>query len=1229
MKILSLRLKNLNSLKGEWKIDFTHPDFTANGLFAITGPTGAGKTTLLDAICLALYHQTPRLGAISVSSNEIMTRGSAECLAEVEFEVKGIAYRAFWSMRRGRNKPDGNLQQADVELAEVQSGKLIASQVRQKIEAVEALTGLDFGRFTKSMMLSQGDFAAFLNATEAERAELLEELTGTEIYGQISRAVHEQHSEAKNELRALKAHAEGVELLDEEEKQALTKKQQDIALQLVELTKDLDTKSRHLRWWQDRDHATAQCRKAQQDVDEALSDIARHQSEREQLARSEPAEQLRTRWQQYNQAKSEQASNKEELTQREQSLAQALTQREQKAESLEQCQRALSDVQQSAAEEEQLITEHIIPLDEKASSLVQQLDEKRASLVQMQSKRDQLHSEAGELEKSAQALSQKHASASEYLDKNAHLAHFSKSMSAWQLQVQQLDSMSQEVANLEQRSKDALRAIETAQSELNGSAEQAQKLDSVRQQALRNSQQATEKLTRHESEHEEKTVLRQRVAALNGRWPHFHEARHAQEQIDAFSSQHKEQQNALTEAETALSALTQQRASLSARYRQLRQQLDDLTQLLSQEELLAGYRQALKHNEPCPLCGSVVHDEVPALDVSQTTIRRDETKAALQKTEDEGQHVRQQIDSLEHKAGQYREQLVSLLSQIDSNRERLRQASERLQLRPSSSDKSDLQAIEQQLNNDIEHCNVLLAEREKLEKAVSETSRAAESARAQWQHAQDQRTRDENTVHNARQQQQQLTDAITQLQEQLSSNEHTLQQQISEAGYEIGTEKLGKWLDEQARHLQEFETITKQVSQLSADLTTVTSELRAVRQRGEEVGEQCTALARQITELESIHTTTMTRRHELFGDKAVRHQREYRAHQRQQAEEARQSALADWRRADNLVTELTTTVSLLSSRAQQLDAGVQQSGELWQNGLNASPFDDEQQFLSALLEKETQQRLAHMKAQQDDRLNRARTVMETATQTLADINGQPEASEWQQREKAQVEKDIAGVKATRDQLSEEKGRVSHALSSDDDKRDRQHALLQKISAQQNRYDDLSYLHGLIGSASGDKFRRFAQGLTLDNLVYLANQQLSRLHGRYQLTRLTGDGLGLSVLDTWQGDEQRDTRTLSGGESFLVSLSLALALSDLVSHKTSIDSLFLDEGFGTLDAQTLDIALDALDNLNASGKMIGVISHIEAMKERIPTQIKVMRQSGIGTSELAARYRADHQTRLSQ
>jgi exonuclease SbcC len=204
--------------------------------------------------------------------------------------------------------------------------------------------------------------------------------------------------------------------------------------------------------------------------------------------------------------------------------------------------------------------------------------------------------------------------------------------------------------------------------------------------------------------------------------------------------------------------------------------------------------------------------------------------------------------------------------------------------------------------------------------------------------------------------------------------------------------------------------------------------------------------------------------------------------------------------------------------------------------------------------------------------------------------------------------------ALRDNASQQ-GQIQQQLHSDASLRVRQQSLMTQIEQDGVTLAQWSLLNDLIGSASGDKFRRFAQGLTLDHLVALANRQLDRLHGRYLLQRRAQDLLELDVVDTWQADAARDTRTLSGGESFLVSLALALALSDLVSHKTRIESLFLDEGFGTLDAQTLDTALDALDALNASGKTIGVISHVEAMKERIPVQIKVRKMNGLGYSQL--------------
>jgi exonuclease SbcC len=144
----------------------------------------------------------------------------------------------------------------------------------------------------------------------------------------------------------------------------------------------------------------------------------------------------------------------------------------------------------------------------------------------------------------------------------------------------------------------------------------------------------------------------------------------------------------------------------------------------------------------------------------------------------------------------------------------------------------------------------------------------------------------------------------------------------------------------------------------------------------------------------------------------------------------------------------------------------------------------------------------------------------------------------------------------------------------------------------------------IGSASGDKFRRFAQGVTLEHLIGLANDQLRTLSPRYRLARSPASDLALHVLDRDMGDELRATRSLSGGERFLVSLALALALSGLEGRQAFVDTLFIDEGFGSLDAETLDLAVDALETLQGRGRKVGVITHVAAMIERIAVQVRV-------------------------
>jgi exonuclease SbcC len=154
----------------------------------------------------------------------------------------------------------------------------------------------------------------------------------------------------------------------------------------------------------------------------------------------------------------------------------------------------------------------------------------------------------------------------------------------------------------------------------------------------------------------------------------------------------------------------------------------------------------------------------------------------------------------------------------------------------------------------------------------------------------------------------------------------------------------------------------------------------------------------------------------------------------------------------------------------------------------------------------------------------------------------------------------------------------------------------------------------VGSASGDRFRRFVQGVTLDHLVRLANDRLDALSPRYRLARGASSDLTLHVVDRDMGDEVRATRSLSGGERFLVSLALALALSAPEGRASFVDTLFIDEGFGSLDAETLDMAIDALETLQGRGQKVGVVTHVAAMIDRIAVQVRVEKR-GAGRSEI--------------
>jgi len=1137
MKILSLRLKNLNSLKGEWKIDFRAEPFKDNGLFAITGPTGAGKTTLLDAICLALYHRTPRMDRISKETNELMTRHTAECLAEVEFEVRGEGYRAFWSQRRARDRADGALQPATAELAHL-DGRIISDKLSEKPKEVARLTGLDFERFTKSMLLAQGGFAAFLEANANQRAELLEELTGTDIYGQISQRVYAHAKQAGEALGLLKARAAGVELLSDEQRRDLEEQVATLAAEEAPLRAQQAELQAQCQWREAVAGAEQRCQGAalvRRQAEQALAEAA---PQLQRLAASEPAIRLRPAHQAWQQARLQ----------------------------LEQGERQFGQTRQ----EEHQARAAVGRLLWRASQL---------SLQIVQTSREH-----------AQRLGEQHRQLAQQLIAQERHGELGERLGLWRGQFDSRRHFREEIAGISARQRNEQQALEALGIEHRQQQERLQ-AQQTRLTAARIAEQQTRDALAALLQGQDESALRER-------WQQLHAQRSLLQQLEQTAGQRSQGEARLAALARELEDTERRHGEQSARREALRLRYRDLNalvaakkQLLAQEQRildLEAHRSQLQPGEPCPLCGSLEHPAVEAyraLDVSASEQALLACQAELDDVLRQGEATRDALAVLEAELKTLRQRRAQDEVDLAQHRERWRQLCRELGV--ELADAADLELRQGELAAQLEAQQQRLQQLERDKRALE---RAGE-IRLQEERGCEQGERQLQVLDARRQGHEKglsaLAEQLAELQAKLSRCEEGLAADLAGLGYDLA-EADGDWLARRQADWQDWQQKQNRLQQLERERLAQRAAVEVAEKEAELWQQRWRALDEAEPASPAASADPQADLHEAEAGLNVARQR-----------------------ADELGGRLRSLEEQLEQYRRQCAACV----ETWQQQLAQSPFADEEAFLGALLDESERDRLQELR----QRLERAQTetlaLLAAAEHQLAQLLAEPKTGAGRE----ELEQQLLALAGQLRTLAERQGEIRAQLRADEQRRQNQQALFAEIERQQGDYDLWQHLNGLIGSADGAKYRRFAQGLTLDHLVHLANRQLVRLHGRYQLARRAGGELELEVVDTWQADAARDTRTLSGGECFLVSLALALALSDLVSHKTSIDSLFLDEGFGTLDGETLEVALDALDSLNASGKMIGVISHVEALKERIPVQIKVSKGFGMGYSALERRF----------
>ncbi|QTA80457.1 AAA ATPase-like domain-containing protein [Desulfonema limicola] len=1190
MRILKVRFKNINSLKGEWEINFDQSPLSDTGIFAITGPNGAGKTSILDALSLGLYGQTARN---KNSDKYIITKNDSESCSEVTFSVNHSVFKSKWSLKNSK----GKLLDPEMTLAVINGDeKVLENKVNAVRLKIADITGLDFKRFCRTVMLAQGESAAFLNALDNERAEILEKIIGTQIFSQYSQDIIKKADKENEKLLALKqsiqnfsfekpdnieAHKENINRLESEYNKAEAK---------LFMLKDQDEKLKYKK----------QIQKQYEDIQLEFAYIQDKKSQKnEKFKRLKKAQQSLPLESGINQ-----------LDIYEKNAAQILEKKEKLNSVIPLQKKVLKDLEQEKIKNEQELETIQARQDEQIESLEKAIGFDR----DIESARKEFRDRVDQLEslekKQDDNLNLQSEIKQKIIDKQIAWTHLDKQIKANvshenldkdifviknQLEkISQAGKFKTEIQNnLDSalpNEKKALAAQEKAENKILKIKKKNENLylkADKKKQALNNmlNGDVIEDIEKEYNNQKEKLVTCKKLVELGKQY-------HKQALIK------EKEGNAITHAlENAQTEYSQ----LLTEFEAEQAKRDELEYSI----IISKYnpdRKLLKTNKPCPLCGSKEHpfisqglpyDNNPghALKIQEKKLKdiNKRTKTLLS-----------QINSLTQKKNQIHElgkQWKDLCQTIDcewavddidsavKNTKALKKEVKVLAKQLKAIRKISQKIIKIQINIDKNADKIL--NKQMIADQLKSNAVIQKNIVIKLKN-------DLEDINQKTGKQKQI------LNEYLEKYNTVIPSQGREGELSLNLETLkNEYLNQkhQAETLTtELKELAKQAKRLPHDLAQFKKQADNLEVLVRESQEKQTKLEIQRTEFYGSGDPVVEK--QVFEDKinACSEKQAQIILQTGTAARELEENLENMKQAEteyqNICKEIESLKNFLLSKA--IASGFNNIDEIRENILpleNQQAIENEQKELELEL-TEIRNKLEEIKNKREQTLN------EQAIEKSPD----------------EISLEIQDLKKELEELNQDL-KLSQEIIKDYESKEREYRQRIKVIEDQEKIcAELNAEKEYINSGNEPEIKKRIQTLMFEQLIEKTNKHLEELSGRYYIRTSGEQGLGLEIEDINQNRIRRSPRSLSGGESFQVSMALALGLSDLASDNRKIESLFLDEGFGTLDDETLYKVITTLKNIKDNNKTVGIISHVKKIEDEIPTRIRIEKQSG-GTSSI--------------